>query len=297
MTHDGAYLRKRLKRWYVEHGRHELPWRLTHDPYAVLVSEVMLQQTQVDRVVPYFLEWMERWPNAALLAEASPADVIRAWAGLGYNRRALNLHRAARLMTDDGVPGTVAGLRDLPGVGPYTAAAIASFAFEQPVAVADTNIARLLARVLAGEPSHRAVGRRRLQALAESLLPKQGGRDHNLTLMDLGAAVCLARNPRCEACPLSEKCAWRLSGFRDTGAPRKPAVRFVDTARFARGRIVDALRNSPSLSTSELRGLLPPPHREAVNSYLLALEREGLACKTPSGDWALPSTAPAATAG
>ena len=171
-----------LLAWFSQNGR-DLPWRETRDPYAILVSEVMLQQTQVDRVIPRWLAWLERWPTPAALASASPADVIRAWQGLGYNRRALSLHRAAYAIAERGWPDD---LTELPGVGPYTAAAIRNQAFGDAVLPVDTNVARIQER------TGHAFGPESLQAL-----------------FDLGATICLARIPRCEACPLAAECPSR----------------------------------------------------------------------------------------
>ena len=175
-------MERRLQEWYTEHGR-ELPWRETRDPYAILVSEVMLQQTQVERVIPRWLAWLERWPDPKALADASPADVIRAWQGLGYNRRGLNLHRAAQAIAERGWPDD---LTELPGVGPYTADAIRNQAFGAAVLPVDTNVARIQER------TGHAFGPASLQAL-----------------FDLGATVCLARIPRCELCPLAADCPSR----------------------------------------------------------------------------------------
>ena len=171
-----------LLEWYAREGR-DLPWRRTRDPYAILVSEVMLQQTQVERVVARYLAWLERWPTVAALAAAPAGDVIRAWQGLGYNRRAVNLHRAATVVAQRGWP---ADLTELPGVGPYTAAAVANFAFGRDVLPADTNVRRVQERTRASFSP----------AAAQAL-------------MDLGAAVCLARVPRCGRCPLAEWCPSR----------------------------------------------------------------------------------------
>jgi len=168
--------------WFAEQGR-ELPWRSTRDPYAILVSEVMLQQTQVDRVVPRWYAWLERWPTVEALAAASAADVIRAWQGLGYNRRALNLHRAAQQVAAHGWPDD---LTDLPGVGRYTADAVACFARGRDVLPVDGNVRRVSERT----------GHTFRAAAAQAL-------------MDLGATVCLARIPRCDACPLAEECPSR----------------------------------------------------------------------------------------
>ena len=171
-----------LLAWFAEHGR-ELPWRRTRDPYAILVSEVMLQQTQVERVVPRYQAWLTRWPTVEALAAAPAGDVIRAWQGLGYNRRALNLHRAARLVAERGWPDD---LTELPGVGRYTADAVRAFAFGQPVLPEDTNVRRVQERT----------GHRFGPACGQAL-------------MDLGATVCVARVPRCGACPLAERCPAR----------------------------------------------------------------------------------------
>jgi len=171
-----------LSSWYAAHGR-DLPWRHTRDPYAILVSEVMLQQTQVSRVVPRWTEWLERWPTVEALAAASRADVIVAWQGLGYNRRAVSLHEAARRVAEDGWPDD---LTELPGVGRYTADAVGAFAFGRPVLPVDVNIGRVLERA-GGE-----FGPEAAQAL-----------------FDLGATICLARIPRCDECPLAARCPSR----------------------------------------------------------------------------------------
>jgi A/G-specific adenine glycosylase len=181
-----------LRPWYERNGR-DLPWRHTRNPYAILVSEVMLQQTQVERVVPRYLAWLERWPTAESLAEASTADVIREWQGLGYNRRALNLHRAARRVAGNGWPGD---LTDLPGVGPYTAAAVRCFALGEDVLPVDVNVERVLRRTNAPFSS----------AAAQAL-------------MDLGATICLARVPRCGECPLAAECP--SFGIRDEPARKQ----------------------------------------------------------------------------
>ena len=195
-----------LRAWFGRHGRHDLPWRRTRDPYAILVSEVMLQQTQVERVIPRYLRWLERWPTAAMLAAASPADVIREWQGLGYNRRALALHRAARQIATHGWP---ADLTELPGVGRYTGDALRNFAFGEPVLPVDVNIARVL---------ERSGG-----TFAPALAP---------ALMDLGATVCLARVPRCGACPLAADCPSRGRRYE----PLRRQSRFEGSFRQRRAR-------------------------------------------------------------
>jgi A/G-specific adenine glycosylase len=290
-TFDTPAARKALAAWYAANGRHDLPWRQTRDPYAVLVSEVMLQQTQVERVLPYYRAWLERWPRFDAVAAAAPADVITAWRGLGYNRRALALREAARAIVErhgGAFPWEPRELLALPGVGPYTAAALRAFVRDEPVAVLDTNIARVVARVVLGAPSQREMPAPRLRAAAEALLPRTGARDHNLALMDLGALVCTARNPDCGGCPLARACAWRASGCPPPEASaRRPAVRFEATARFARGRLVDRLRSGPA-DEAELAAILPEPHRPRLAEYLATLEAEGLVAATGGGLWALP---------
>ena len=194
-----------LLSWFNENGR-DLPWRRTRDPYAILVSEVMLQQTQVERVVPRYLEWLERWPTVDALAAATAADVIRAWQGLGYNRRGLNLHRAVRQIARGGWPDD---LTQLPGVGPYTAAAVASFAFGRAVLPVDTNV-------------------RRVQERTRNAFSPRAGQ----ALMDLGATVCLARVPRCGVCPLAEACPSRGSRYQ----PLRRQSRFEGSFRQRRAR-------------------------------------------------------------
>ncbi len=204
--------------WYRASGR-VLPWRRTRDPYAILVSEVMLQQTQVSRVVERWTAWLERWPTAASLAAATPGEVIAAWSGLGYNTRAVRLHAAARQVSGDGWPDTYEGLLALPGVGPYTAAAVACLAFGEDRLPVDVNIRRVL---------HRALQR-------ESIAPPPG-RTADLTqaLFDLGATVCIARRPRCVVCPLAAACPSRGRTFE----PERRQGRFEGSRRQARGALL-----------------------------------------------------------
>ena len=233
-------MQKRLLAWFEEHAR-DLPWRRTRDPYAILVSEVMLQQTQVARVIPRYLEWLERWPTVEALAAATPAGVIRAWQGLGYNRRALNLHRAACAVAERGWPDD---LTDLPGVGAYTAAAIRSFALGEPVLPVDTNVRRVQER------TGHAFGPRCGQAL-----------------MDLGATVCLARVPRCEACPLSSSCPSRGRRFE----PQRRQGRFEGSFRQRRARVLRLVSDSPRRS-----GELDAEAVEALRRDGLVVEAGGL---------------------
>lgn len=252
----------------------------------------MLQQTQVSRVVPHYVAWVERWPTVCALAEASAAEVIRAWAGLGYNRRALRLREAAVAIVSDhrgAFPTDVDELRALPGVGAYTASAIACFAGESRVPVVDTNIARVLARSVFGVATARVVSARRVDAAAEASLPRRFARRHNLALMDLGATVCQVKKPDCEFCPLRVGCEWRALGYPDgPTSTRSNNPRFEDTPRFARGRIVDRLRHVQSLSPEQLKKGLPKPHHMKLDAYLSSLERDGLIERCAKG-WRLPN--------
>jgi A/G-specific adenine glycosylase len=203
-----------LLAWFAAHGR-DLPWRRTRDPYAILVSEVMLQQTQVERVVPRWLAWLERWPTVEALAAASPGEVIRAWQGLGYNRRAVNLHRAARAVAEGGWPDD---LTALPGIGRYTADAVRAFALGEPVLPVDTNVRRVQER------TRHAFGPAAGQAL-----------------MDLGATVCLARVPRCGSCPLASACPSRGRRYE----PLRRQSRFEGSFRQRRARTLRLVADGP----------------------------------------------------
>ncbi len=283
-------MRRALGRWHRAHGRHDLPWRLTRDPYAVLVSEVMLQQTQVARVRPRYEAWLARWPDAASLTRAPRAAVIRAWSGLGYNRRAVNLWRAAAesLERFGAVPADERELRALPGVGPYTAAAVACFAGGRRTAALDTNVARVTARALLGEAVAPTLPNARLRAVATDWLPSRGARDHQLAVMDLGALVCRASAPACGECPLAGECAWLAAGRPAPPEPpaKAPAAPFPLTARFARGRIVAMLAEGAPLRTEEIVARLPARHRPHCERYLDALARDGLAAPR-EGRWEL----------
>lgn len=198
---------RRLLAWYARSGR-DLPWRRTRDPYRVLVSEIMLQQTQVSRVIPKYREWLRRYPSLETLAAASAGEVREAWYPLGYNIRPLRLRAIARTVVrrhGGRLPRSRDGLLALKGIGAYTAGAVLSFAFGEDAAILDTNVRRLLTRVWVGDG--RPVGDRALWELAERLLPRGRAYDFNQALMDLGATICTARRPRCEACPLATTCA------------------------------------------------------------------------------------------
>lgn len=241
-----------VRTWYRPRRR-AYPWRRAHpDPYAVLVSEVMLQQTQAPRVAPVFARFLARFPDVGTLARASRPDVIRAWAGLGYNRRAVALHASAITIEreyDGEVPRTVDALRTLPGVGPYTAGAVASIAFGVAVPAPDVNVRRIVARVLHGrEPQELAAGD--LAAAAAAFLDPEDPGGWNQALMDVGRELCRP-SPRCEACPLRRGCRFRSAGR--LGAPRtRRQAPFEGSARQVRGRIVAVLRNRPSATLTTL---------------------------------------------
>ncbi len=202
-------LRSALAKWFARQGR-DLPWRRTHDPYAILVSEFMLQQTQVATVRPYYERWLVRFPDFTALAAALEPEVLHAWQGLGYYARARNLHRAAKQVAQrhGGVlPGDLEAISQLPGVGRYTAGAVASFAFDLPAAAVDANIARVLARLSNyREPIDSSSGIAHLWAVAEMLMPAKVGRTHNSALMELGALICTPRKPACMICPVRAHC-------------------------------------------------------------------------------------------
>lgn len=264
----------RLLAWFADHAR-DLPWRRTRDPYRILVSEVMLQQTQVDRVLPKYQAFLEQFPTLEALAAAPVAEVIRAWAGLGYNRRAVNMQRTARAVLGEyggAFPHDVAELLKLPGIGPYTAGAIACFAFEQDVAFMDTNIRRVVQRLFVG-PAEKPASEAQLLAVAQAALPPGQGWAWNQALMELGALICTAAAPACWRCPVREHCrdyAARRSAdeqiFNALPAPeprrqRRIAERreapYPGSNRFYRGRIIDALRELPPGDTIPLQALGP----------------------------------------
>ncbi|CAN5608590.1 A/G-specific adenine glycosylase [soil metagenome] len=283
--------------WYFQRAR-ELRFRGTPDPWAILVSEVMAQQTQVARVELAWVGFMERFPTPDVLAEAPTAEVLQAWAGLGYNRRAVLLQRAARTIVEQhrgAVPGRLADLETLPGVGPYTARAVAAIAFGLPVGAVDTNVRRVVAR-LRGVPDASV---REVQQHADALVDPLDPAAWTHALMDLGASVCLAREPRCGECPLRPWCltAWEGPGV---GPPRlaRPRVErtrgrarpFEHTSRWLRGRIVARLRELEHGEWAHLPDSMGSHDPVAIESALQALQRDGLVERHADGGVRLPST-------
>jgi len=234
--------------WYRENAR-DLPWRHPEfGAWGVLVSEFMLQQTPVARVIPHLEAWLERWPDPAALAADAPAEAVRKWANLGYPRRALWLHRAAVEIRDrhDGVvPADVDALLALTGIGDYTARAVAVFAYGRRHPVVDTNTRRVLARAVDGRSQPGPPAKRDLSAMA-AVLPADDADAAvvNAAAMELGAVVCTARAPRCEACPLAHACAWRAAGYPDTGDERRRQARYEGSDRQARGAVLRVLREA-----------------------------------------------------
>ena len=243
-----------LLAWWDREGRHDLPWRQTRDPWSVLVSELMLQQTQVPRVVPKHRAFVARFPTPAACAAAPLSSVVEAWAGLGYNNRAVRLHRCAVAVVEqhDGrLPDDLEALLALPGIGPYTARALLVFAFGRDVGLVDTNAGRFVARAVVG----RAVGARDAQAAADDAVPPGRAWEWGQAVFDLGAKVCTKRDPGCERCPIAEGCAWAAAGFPEpdpivgSAGISAPQSRFAGSFRQGRGRLVDALRIGPVAAT------------------------------------------------
>jgi A/G-specific adenine glycosylase len=277
--------------WYRQAAR-DLPWRRTGaSPWAVLVSEVMLQQTPVARVVGPYAAWLERWPTPAALAADSPGEAVRMWGRLGYPRRALRLHACAVVVQEryDGrLPCTVDELLTLPGVGDYTARAVAAFAYRQRVPVVDTNVRRVVARVVEGRAD--AAVRRSDLALVEGLLPPEpeAAATASVALMELGALVCTARAPRCPSCPVRARCAWAAAGRPDLEAPVRRAQGYAGTDRQVRGRLLAVLRDAPgAVAVDALAAVWDDPVQRA--RALDGLVADGLVDPLPGGSYALPA--------
>ncbi len=281
-------------RWYAAHAR-DLPWRLPGaSAWSVLVSEIMLQQTPVARVLPAHAAWLARWPTPQSLAAAAPGDAVRQWGRLGYPRRALRLHATARILTDDHagqVPASAATLRGLPGVGSYTAAAVASFAFGQRHAVLDTNVRRVLARLVRGEEMPPRSASAAEVKLAEALLPAAPARAArwSVAVMELGALVCTAARPDCAGCPVARRCEWRRAGS-PAGPARPASQRYLGSDRECRGRLLGVLRQAA--------GPVPAARLEAAwldraqrARALSALVADGLAEALEHQMYALPGDA------
>lgn len=279
--------------WYGDHQR-DLPWRRPEaSPWGILVSEIMLQQTPVARVLPVWQEWLERWPTPQALAQAAPGDAVRAWGRLGYPRRALRLHAAATaIATEHGgrVPSDPDTLRALPGIGAYTAAAVASFAYGVRIPVVDTNVRRVHARAVTGAaqaaPSLTAAENR----LAAELLPANPAEAKvwNVAVMELGALVCTAARPDCDHCPIARQCAWRSAGYPAYDGPTKAAQRWHGTDRQVRGLVLQLLRESHGPVPAARVDLVWPDDAQRQRCVASLIE-DGLVDPLPGGRYALPA--------
>jgi A/G-specific adenine glycosylase len=276
--------------WY-DRCRRDLPWR---EPgvtaWQILVSEFMLQQTPVSRVLPIWRDWVQRWPTASATAAASAGDVVRAWGKLGYPRRAKRLHECATVIARDHgdvVPDDVDTLLTLPGVGSYTARAIACFAYRQPVPVVDTNVRRVVARVVHGRADAAAPSAVRDHAEVSALLPDDGSAHRfSAALMELGAIVCTARTPRCGLCPISE-CQWRQAGYPPADGPARRPQAYAGTDRQVRGRLLDVLRDSEFPVTRAELDVAWVTDTEQRDRALNSLLADGLVVQTIDGRFAL----------
>ncbi len=277
-----------VNEWFAE-NRRDLPWRADgFGAWGILVSEIMLQQTPVARVIPRLAQWLERWPTPADLAASPAGDAVRAWERLGYPRRALNLHAAAVAITDEHggvVPSDLASLLALPGVGDYTARAVAAFAYGLRHPVVDTNVRRVIARVITGDAEAGPPSTRRDLSAMEELLPADpaAARTFNAAMMELGAIVCTARAPRCDSCPLASGCGWRDAGYPAYLGPRVSVQkRFEGSDRQVRGIILAALRSSDiPAPRDELATLWPD--RTQYDRALAGLLANGLVAEGPDG--------------
>jgi A/G-specific adenine glycosylase len=285
---DPAAIVPPITGWYRESAR-DLPWRASdRTPWGVLVSEIMLQQTQVDRVLPVWRAWLERWPSPSDLAAAPLDEVLRAWGRLGYPRRARWLWQAAQHITahfDGAVPSDEATLRELPGVGSYTAAAVAAFAFSQPAVVLDTNVRRVLARAVLGQSHPVAHITAAERTLAQSLIPTKDPAQWSIAIMELGALICTARDPQCSKCPIANQCAWRAAGFPEATHERRRAKPYVGSDRQARGTILAILREADHAINADEFQISDPDQRERA---LQTLIDDGLITQSDNG-YALPS--------
>jgi A/G-specific adenine glycosylase len=285
-------LRRRLLDWYDENAR-DLPWREpSASPWAVLVSELMLQQTPVSRVLPVHDQWLRTWPTPAALAAVPAGEAVRAWGRLGYPRRALRLHATAVALVErhgGEVPDAYEDLLALPGVGDYTAAAVASFAFRRRHAVLDTNVRRVLARTVGGVELPGPSITRAERQVAESLLPEDGrtAAAWAVATMELGALVCVAAAPRCAGCPVRELCAWRAAGYPSYDGPVRRSQAYEGTDRQCRGRLLAALRDSDGpVHRSVLEATWPSPTQR--DHCLAWLVRDGLVAQVGDDAYALP---------
>ncbi len=272
--------------WFKKNKR-DLPWRKT-DSWGVLVSEIMLQQTPVQRVLPVYNEWMKRWPTSADLAKASPAEVITAWGRLGYPRRALRLHECAKVITTEYkgvIPDTEAELRKLPGIGEYTAAAMVAFAFNGSSIVLDINIRRLFSRLFKGEEAPSAAPTKAERDEYAQYVPKKNPHLWAAATMELGALICTAKNPVCGRCPVADQCQWRSLDYPASTRVKRTQT-WHGTDRQCRGTVVQALRDNSVLTKKEILLLWDVPSQ--VEKAILTLLDDGLIEERKKNTFSLP---------
>lgn len=286
-------LGERIADWYAA-GHRALPWRRPDYPaWGILISEFMLQQTPVARVIPRLAEWLERWPTPADLAAVPPGEAVRAWDRLGYPRRALNLHATACVIAErhgNRVPSDVDDLLALPGVGPYTARAVAAFAYGVRTPVVDTNVRRVLARAVGGQAEPGPAQTRRDLAAMDEILPRDAARARltNAGAMELGQTVCTARGPRCDDCPIASLCAWRAAGHPDYLGVRAPRQKkYEGSDRQVRGLILRELRAAEIPLPGDALAVLWPDAAQ-LERALAGLLRDGLVAGDPAGGYLLP---------
>ena len=277
---------KEISAWFKKNKR-DLPWRKT-DSWGILVSEFMLQQTPVNRVLPVYNEWMERWPTAAHLANATPAEVITAWGRLGYPRRALRLHECAKVITKElngKIPTTEVELRKLPGVGEYTAAAMVAFAFSGRSLVLDINIRRLFVRLFDGAESPTTSATKEEKVRYEELIPKKEPHIWAAATMELGALVCTSQSPKCAICPVADKCLWRSLDYPKSDLVKRRQS-WHGTDRQCRGAVVQALRENEVLTKAQIAQLWDVPSQ--LEKTLLTLLDDGLIEARGKSKYSLP---------
>ena len=277
---------KTIIAWFKKNKR-DLPWRNT-DAWGVLVSEIMLQQTPVQRVLPVYNEWMARWPTPTHLAKASPADVITAWGRLGYPRRALRLHECAKVITNElngKIPETEAELRKLPGIGEYTAAAMVAFAFEGRSLVLDINIRRLFSRLYQGEEAPTAAPTKAERLEYAEYVPQKNAHLWAAATMELGALICTAKNPLCGRCPVADECKWRSLDFPASERVKRTQT-WHGTDRQCRGTVVQALRENSTLTKKQIHLLWDVPSQ--VEKAILTLLDDGLIEERKRNTYSLP---------
>ena len=287
MFASNSPIQKNILAWYFKEKR-DLPWRITTDPYKILVSEIMLQQTQVDRVIPKYNSFLKQFPTTKSLAEAQTADVLKSWSGLGFNRRALRLQDISKKINAlKKFPETEKELLQLKGIGPYTASAVCSFAYNQNVAVLDTNIRRVFHRIFFKENNKQnETLTKELELIAEKLLPHGQSRDWHNALMDLGATICTAQTPKCSQCPVASQCQFEKiiktktkeeqeTLFALTRIKNKQGT-FKNSNRFYRGRILDYLRKEETVEQQTLLKEFKEKYQKDISFILIELEKDKL---------------------